>query len=109
MEKKNHKWVILLNRIISEPRLENPYLLYSNTNSHLSPYHFSSNEYQQRKLPASFSQSCKSRSIVSHVNHHSFLLLISPGDIVDHDQPKDELSVHDTCSSCKSMSGRTIE
>lgn len=98
---------IRLSRIISEPRLENPYLLYSNTNSHMSPYHFSSNEYQQRKLPGSFSQSCMSIRIVSHENHHYHF--ISLGDIVDQDQPKDELSVHDTCSSCKFMSLSEIE
>ncbi|CAF0774952.1 unnamed protein product [Adineta steineri] len=64
--------------IISEPRLQNPYSLYSNTNSHTSPYDFSANEYQQRKIASSFSHPC---------------------DIVDRDQPKDELSVHDTCST----------
>ncbi|CAF0851701.1 unnamed protein product [Adineta ricciae] len=58
--------------IISEPRLQNPYMLYNNTNSHISPYDFSTNEYQQRKLSA---------------------------DIIDRDQVKDELSVHDACSS----------
>jgi hypothetical protein len=47
------------NRIISEPRLQNPYLLYSNTNSHSSPYDFSANEYQQRKIATSFSHTCK--------------------------------------------------
>jgi hypothetical protein len=46
-------------RIISEPRLQNPYLLYSNTNSHSSPYNFSINEYQQRKVPGSFTHACK--------------------------------------------------
>ncbi|CAF3752170.1 unnamed protein product [Rotaria socialis] len=64
--------------IISEPRLQNPYLLYSNTNSHASPYEFSGNEYQQRKIATSFSRSC---------------------DIIDRDQPKDEISVHDACPS----------
>lgn len=50
---------IFLIRIISEPRLQNPYLLYSNTNSHTSPYDFTGNEYQQRKIATSFSRSCK--------------------------------------------------
>ncbi|CAF1407947.1 unnamed protein product [Rotaria sordida] len=64
--------------IISEPCLQNPYLLYNNTNTHTSPYDFSANEYQQRKVSTSFSRSY---------------------DIVDRDQPKDEISVHDTGSS----------
>lgn len=64
--------------IISEPRLQNPYLLYTNTNSHSSPYHFSSTEYQQRKIPGSFAHPC---------------------DIIDQEPSKDELSVHDACSS----------
>jgi hypothetical protein len=71
-----YKFLFLI-RIISEPRLQNPYLLYSNTNSHSSPYDYSANEYQQRKVANSF---C---------------------DIVE---AKDELSVHDTCSSCKELS-----
>ena len=37
----NHSLVFIFSiRIISEPRLQNPYLLYSNTNSHSSPYNF---------------------------------------------------------------------
>ncbi|CAF2499193.1 unnamed protein product [Rotaria sp. Silwood2] len=63
---------------ISEPRLQNPYLLYSNTKSQTSQYDFSANEYQQRKVSSSFSRSC---------------------DIVDRDQPKDEMSIHDTGSA----------
>jgi hypothetical protein len=43
-------------RIISEPRLQNSYLLYSNSNSHSSPYDY---EYQQRKVASSFSHPCK--------------------------------------------------
>ncbi|CAF4260689.1 unnamed protein product, partial [Rotaria sordida] len=43
--------------IISEPCLQNPYLLYNNTNTHTSPYDFSANEYQQRKVSTSFSRS----------------------------------------------------
>jgi hypothetical protein len=46
--------IFFLIRIISEPRLQNPYLLYSN--SHSSPYDY---EYQQRKLASSFSHPCK--------------------------------------------------
>jgi hypothetical protein len=42
--------------IISSPRLQNPYLLYSNSHSHSSPYDY---EYQQRKLASSFSHPCK--------------------------------------------------
>ncbi|CAF1149884.1 unnamed protein product [Rotaria sp. Silwood1] len=64
--------------VISEPRLQNPYLLYSNANSQASPYDFSGNEYQQRKVSSSFARSC---------------------DIVDREQTKDENSVHDTGSS----------
>ncbi len=84
-------------RIISEPRLQNPYLLYSNTNSHSSPYNFSTNEYQQRKIPGSFTHSCKFLIIA----FSKIILLIFSGDIVDQDPSKDELSVHDTCSNCK--------
>ena len=46
--------IFCLYRIISEPRLQNPYMLYNNTNSHISPYDFSTNEYQQRKLSGNF-------------------------------------------------------
>ncbi|CAF3742114.1 unnamed protein product [Adineta steineri] len=52
--------------VISEPRLQNPYMLYSNSNSHLSPY---DSEYQQRNISNSFNYSC---------------------DIVDREQLKDE-------------------
>lgn len=79
-------------RIISEPRLQNPYLLYTNTNSHSSPYNFSTNEYQQRKV----SYTCK--FIINSL--FIFNIFYFLGDIVDQEHTKDELSVHDTCSSC---------
>ncbi|CAF3380090.1 unnamed protein product [Rotaria sp. Silwood1] len=53
--------------IISEPRLQNPYLLYSNSNTHSSSYNY---DYQEKNIATSCSHSC---------------------DIIDEEQSKDEI------------------
>lgn len=50
----NQRNILFLYRIISSPRLQNPYLLYNNT--HTSPYDY---DYQQNKPGSSFSHPCK--------------------------------------------------
>ncbi|CAF4109048.1 unnamed protein product, partial [Rotaria sp. Silwood2] len=53
--------------IISEPRLQNPYLLYSNSNTHSSSNNY---EYPEKNIPNSCSHSC---------------------DIIDGEQSKDDV------------------
>ena len=66
----------LLYRIISSPRLQNPYLLYNNT--HASSYDY---EYQQNKPGSSFSHSCKFILFCFYIYH--FEMIFDLDDIID--------------------------